>query len=229
MTLYTHTDTRDVSIIAEEAWFRALTMGLGKIFDWVNPYPVPAVYVVKREGIEAWEDAEAYQWIRDQLHKEVMLRPQMLGHVVERFQERSAVLAQICQKGCPPNAAALLEFLELFLDAMIDFVIVYFIAADERTPVGERTIANALCEGSSFFQDNDACIRASILCVYPHLKGLERVIRYREIKYDKAPMREELEARERGWVVVPGELYELGDLDGFAKTHSAFVFERNNS
>lgn len=227
MALYKHTGMQDVSIILEEAWFRALTMGLGKIFDWVNPYPVPALYVVKQKGVETWEDADAYQWIRDQLHKEVLLRPQMLGHVMRRFQERAAVLAQICQRGCPPNAAALLEFLELFLDAMIDFVIVYFVATDERTPADERAAAQALCESSSFFRDNDACIRASILCVYPHLKGLERVVRYREIKYDKAPTREELEARGRGWVVVPGELYELGDLQAFSMAHPAFRFLLN--
>lgn len=226
MTLYQHTNTRDCSIITQEAWFRALTMGLGKIFDWVNPYPVPKVYVVKEGMTEIWEDAEAYQWIRDQLHREIMLRPQMLGHVIGRYNERSAVLRQMCSKGCPPDAAALLKFLELFLDAVINFVIISSIAADERTPANERATAATFCENSTFFEDNDACIRASILCVYPELKGLEKVVRYREIKYDKAPTRGELEARQHGWVVVPGELYELGDLEAFVKAHPTFVFQR---
>lgn len=200
-------------------------MGLGKIFDWVNPYPVPTVYVVNDGVVEVWDDEVAYGWIRDQLHKEIMLRPQMLAGVVARYEERTAMLAQICSRGCPPDARALLEYLELLLDAVIDFVIIYHLAIDERTPEPERKVATALREKDTLFADHDACIRASLLCVYPHLKGLETVIRYREIKYDQAPDRAELERRWQHWVVVPGEIYEFQSLADFSKAHPSFVFQ----
>ena len=173
-----------------------------------------------------WDDEVAYQWIRDQLNREILLRPQMLANVVTRYEARVAMLAQVYGRGCPPDAKALLEYLELLLDAVIDFVIIYHLAVDERTPERERNVALALREKDTLFADNDACIRASLLCVYPGIKGLETVVRYREIKYNQAPDRQELEKRQQGWVVVPGEMYELGDLVSFAKTHPTFVFEK---
>ncbi len=224
MLNFSHTYTRDTSIIIQEAWFRAHTMGLGKIFDWVNPYPIPSVYVVKEGVVEIWDDGEAYQWVRDQLLHEVATQPEMLKRVIERYRDRVSMLKSICAGGCPPDAKALLRYLDVLLDAVIDFIIVYNLARDERTPVELRATAQDIREKDTLFNDHDACIRASLICIYPELEGLETVIRYREIKHQQPPNREILLARKQAWVVVPGELYEVGTKEAFVSTHTNYAF-----
>lgn len=226
MPTYTRTATQDTSIIIQEAWFRAHTMGLGKIFDWVNPYPVPTIYSVQNGVVETWDDEQAYAWIRDQLHIEIARRPEMIHGVADRYAARLRLLGEICQKGCPKNTRAFLEYLEFLLEAVIDFIIIYHLAGDERTPPASRDAALALRDRDTLFTAHDRCIRESLLCIHPEVKGYETVIRYREVKYDQMPSQTELEARTRTWVVIPGEYYELGTIEAYAASHPSIQLDK---
>lgn len=225
MPTYTYIQTQDVSIILQEAWFRAHTLGLGKIFDWVNPYPAPSLYVVKSGEIERWDDEAAYAWIRDRLCAEAVARPTMTQDVAARYVSRARLLDEVCRHGCPADSKALLEYLDLFLEALIDFIIIYHLVHDERTPSIQGGIAREILQRSSFLERHDRCIRASLLCIYPAFSGLETVIRYREVKYYQTLERETLTSRLQGWVVIPGEVYEVGTLESFAKTHPSVLFK----
>lgn len=226
MSTYAYRDVADRSVIIQEAWFRAHTMGLGKVFDWVNPYPVPSVYVVKEGQLERWDQPEAYEWIRNQLLKEILARPIMIQDIAGRYSSRLRVLTEVCERGCPKDSKSLLEYLELFLELMIDFVVIYHLAEDERTPEDVRMIAIKARDEQALFAVQDRCIRDSLRCLYPQVEGFEQVIRYREIKYKTIPEPAELAARHKGWVVVPGGLYELGTVETFARAHTGFMFVR---
>jgi len=225
MPTYTHTYTHDTSIIIQEAWFRAHTMGLNKIFDWVNPYAVPTIYVVRAGAIEAWDDEEAYQWIRDQLQKEVVKRPGMMEELVQRYEGKLRMLDALCAQGCPTDARAFLKYLELVLEGVIHFVVIHHIGSDERTPALARETALRIEKKDALFDKHDQIIRTCLQGVYPELRGCETVIRYREVKYDQVASREELEQRKQGWVIIPGEAYEIGSLEQFAQNHPNITFK----
>lgn len=220
--------TRDTSIIIQEAWFRAHTMGLGKIFDWVNPYEVPTIYVVTDGVIEVWDDEQAYGWIRDQLQREVEKRPDMMEELAKQYEGHLRMLDALCAKGCPTTAKAFLDYLEMLLDAIIHFTVIYHIGADERTPAAARTIALRVREKDVLFDTHDRIIRECLQSVYPELRGFETVIRYREVKYNQglSLSKEELKNRKEGWIVVPGEFYELGSLESFKQKHPTYQFQR---
>jgi hypothetical protein len=105
---------------------------------------------------------------------------------------------------------------------MKEFDVMYFTSIDERTPhyIRERTLK--LRDEDVYFDANDKLIRASLLRIYPHLKGYETCILKQEIS--NPPSIDILQARKESFVVIGQEYSEVITLTAYNSKNPSYHF-----
>lgn len=216
--------TRDTTFIMQEIWSFGCADGVLKVLSWRNPYLPGVIHYLNQGSIEIWENLKATGWLEDTLLAENTNDPSFIDRTLATYREKLAPLHLLWDKKVL-SLPELKELIELSKEAIVYFILYYYSAVDERTPAEIRKKALEMRNHDEFFARNDATIRASLVALFPHIRGYETAMFHTEL--DAIPSLDVLKERARNTVLVQGKQHYVTTLDAFSMAHPEFVFKKD--
>jgi phosphoenolpyruvate synthase/pyruvate phosphate dikinase len=213
--------TRDTTVIIQQGWNDCVATPLYS--DIPNPFLPPVIHYVKNGVIEIWENEKATEWIKDSMQSFARKHEDKLFSFMDRYEKDLEEMKKYWAKGPIADPIEFEKYVAKVFKVMKGFDCMYFASIDDRTPPHIKMHADKIREADTYFDSNDKLMRASLLTMYPHLKGYETCVLRSEIS--NPPSVEVLKLRKTNYVFM-GETYaEAIPLSNFLSNNRGYHFD----
>ena len=212
--------TRDTTMIIQQGWNACVT----NLFyaSKKNPFTPPVIHYMNDGVIEIWENEKATQWTMDLVQELIKTDEQKLISLVDQYEKDIVEVKKYWKNDPITNPKVFEKYVDQVFKVMKGFNCMYFSSVDERTPAYIRERVLKLRDEDTYFDSNDKLIRASLIALYPELKGYENCILKSEIK--NPPSLETLKVRKKSFVVIGEESSEQTTLREYLSNHPEYYF-----
>jgi len=219
--------TRDTILIMQEIWSRGCTTRVQQELGFVNPSHPEIIHFINDGSIEIWENKQATSALMDFIVEANKKDAHFLDNRLSEYKQQLSDLRQYWDDGRLSDVEDFPDYLRRVNEAIVNFIVYYYSASDDRTPDFIRRKALKMREIDTFFATSDLFIRNSLIHFYPAIKGYETGVLSSEIK--QLPELSVLRERRKGFTLIDGRESSLEDLSDLEKRHSelVFVFEKN--
>ena len=212
--------TRDITMIIQQGWNACVTNPF--YASGTNPFTPPFIHYMNDGVIEIWENEKATQWIMDSVQDLIKSDEAKLISLVDQYEKDLVEIKEYWTKGPITDIDEFGKYVDQVFVVMKGFDCMYFPSVDERTPAHIRERMLKLCDADTYFDSNDKLMRASLIALYPELKGYENCILKSEIK--NPPSLEILKARKKSFVVIGEEFAEQTTIREYLAKHPEYHF-----
>jgi phosphoenolpyruvate synthase/pyruvate phosphate dikinase len=212
--------TRDTTLIIQQAWNECVTSPF--YANNPNPHLPPVIHYMNDGVIEIWENEKATQWILDSVQELIKTDEQRLVSLIDQYEKDLVEIKGYWEKGPITDPEEFAHYVDRVYEVMKGFDCMYFPSLDERTPANIRERTLKLRDTDTYFDSNDRLMRASLIAMYPHLKGYEQCILKNEVK--NPPSIELLKARKQSFVVIGEQYAEQTTLREYLSKHPEYHF-----
>lgn len=212
--------TRDTTMIIQQGWNACVTNPF--YASGTNPFTPPVIHYMNDGVIEIWENEKATQWIMDSVQDLIKSDEAKLISLVDQYEKDLIEIKEYWAKGPITDVEEFGKYVDRVFVVMKGFDCMYFPSIDERTPVHIRERMLKLRDADTYFDSNDKLMRASLIALYPELKGYENCILKSEIK--NPPSLETLKARKKSFVVIGEEFAEQTTIREYLAKHPEYHF-----
>ncbi len=212
--------TRDTTMIIQQGWNACVTNPF--YASGTNPFTPPVIHYMNDGVIEIWENEKATQWIMDSVQELIKNDESKLIAFVDQYEKDLVEIKEYWAKGAIANAEEFEKYVDRVFVVMKGFDCMYFPSVDERTPKHIRDRMLKLRDSDTYFDSNDKLMRASLIAIYPELKGYESAILKSEIK--NPPSLEILKARKKSFVVIGEEFAEQTTIREYLTKNPEYHF-----
>lgn len=212
--------TRDTTMIIQQGWNACVTNPF--YASGTNPFTPPVIHYMNDGVIEIWENEKATQWIMDSVQDLIKSDEAKLISLVDQYEKDLIEIKEYWTKGPITDVEEFGKYVDRVFVVMKGFDCMYFPSVDERTPAHIRERMLKLRDADTYFDSNDKLMRASLIALYPELKGYENCILKSEIK--NPPSLEMLKARKKSFVVIGEEFAEQTTIREYLTKHPEYHF-----
>lgn len=215
--------TRDFSMIIVESWAYALTDGFHKKTGFEFPQRPVVIYHYLNGAIEQWHAKGIIHWLKDKLVETASKNPAFLSQELDDYEKQIRVLQPVFAKGTADSEKQLRDIVSLSPDTMLQWVIYYHAAIDDRIPAVDRNRAKKIRDSDEYWELADRFFRNSLVKFYPELPGVEATVTIDELEH-QIPARKELEKRYASWIYSPSLYSQTVSLRDFSSSHPQYHF-----
>ena len=210
--------TRDTTMIIQQGWNACVTNPF--YASGTNPFTPPVIHYMNDGVIEIWENEKATQWIMDSVQNLIKSDEAKLISLVDQYEKDLIEIKEYWAKGPITDVEEFGKYVDRVFVVMKGFDCMYFPSVDERTPAHIRERMLKLRDADTYFDSNDKLMRASLIALYPELKGYENCILKSEIK--NPPSLEILKVRKKSFVVIGEEFAEQTTIRKYLAKHPEY-------
>jgi phosphoenolpyruvate synthase/pyruvate phosphate dikinase len=216
------TYTRDTTLLIQQGWHDVVAYTFEKERGIKNPHTPPVIHFMNDGVIEIWENEESTKWFLNTLQVEISKDQAFIPSVLDKYEKDLGEIKRYWEAGPIASKEMFVTYIDKVFGVMRGFVLMYYTGIDERTSHGLRERALKMRDVDIYFDSNDRLMRASLIALYPHLKGYESAILKSEIK--NPPSLEVLKARKKSFVVIGEEFAEQTTIREYLTKHPEYHF-----
>lgn len=223
--VFTLAYTRDRSVITQESWYYGHAFGLEKLMNVRFKHRVPMILYYNDGPEDIWNNESALSEIYEKITEKNKKEPFFVKKLIEEFnQVEKDFFKPIWMKQSTNDVTELAEVAQKFYDMLPHYSYIYYTLLSESADKCCQKEVEKWKEKDVFFDNTGQFFERSIEKIYPELSFLTKYILIEEIK--NPPSREELSARRKNWIYVPGLYNEIITLDDFSFQNPSFVFQK---
>ncbi len=220
--------TRDTTLVIQQLWFSALTVGIGQELGITHPFSPFGVDYINQGAIEIWENVEAKKYIESKLIEKSFSDTNFLKDFLLAYETNLAEFEAVWKKNNLKSLEHLLSFVNKVDMAMCGDMTLCYFAGLEGPEQEVRNLAERLRVTDHFFASNDFVIRESLKRLFPNLGEFVVCVKLEEL-FGKMPTREECEKRFKNFVVASDGYTQVETLEEYRKKHLTLEFEEAES
>ncbi len=212
--------TRDTTLIIQQAWNECVTSPFYS--GNLNPHLPPVIHYMNDGVIEVWENKKATQWILDSVQELIKNDESKIISLIDQYEKDLIEIKEYWERGPITDAEEFAHYVDRVHEVMKGFACMYFPSIDERTPEYIRSRTLKLRDVDTYFDSNDKLMRASLIAMYPDLKGYEQCILKSEVSNPQSI--ELLKVRKQSFVVIGEQYAEDITLRKYLSIHPEYHF-----
>lgn len=226
--LFKKSYTRDTTLIIQQLWFKALTVGAKQRFGIdASSKGLFGVDYINDGAIEIWENNSAKAFIKENLAKKSFTENKVILEFLNEYEAKLADFGPIWKTGFVEEIDKLSDFVNFVDEWVIGDLVISYLPGMDNVEKTVKEISLQLRESDHYFAYNDSVLRQSLQKIYPNLSSYVTCIQVEEIK--QPPSLEECQKRYNHFISTSDGYFAIETLQDFHNSHKEFVFEEDVS
>lgn len=216
--------TRDTSAIIQQAWAGSFwdvleSLGVSKHFQ------ISVVHHMNDGVIEVWENVKYTDYLSENLLVKNRKSSKFFDKHTSDYLKTLSLLNEYDKQDPLGKMSICKDMIDNIFKGMFGFVVMYYSAANEKTPRVIREKALKMRDKDNYFYLSDKLIKENLISLYPHLSGFETTILRNEI--EDVPLPSLLKKRKKSFVFIGEFINKNVSLLDFAKEFPKLKFKED--